>query len=362
MRRAAAPIAVGLLFCLAGGGFGAPPLYVAGIGLVLVGTAATIWVDGAARRARVIRSVGRSVVEEQAPLPITVSVVRGRIPLPGGGLRAWPGDSARPVPAATQATVATVVRFARRGRHRLGPASLMIADPLGLRTRTLTTASEELLVLPRIEPVRTIDAGAEASALARQVLSTPDAGTGDVDSLRPHRPGTPASRIHWPTVARTRNLMERSLTTDHAGGPVVVVDPRAPSSPEALDQAVRAAASLCAHLARHGGCALLLPGDRSPVQIDRGLRVFADAHSRLALLAPEDGPPQLGGLTSASAVLWVTAARVTAPPPGTLPAQTWYLISPHPRAGQPVHFTVAGCSGQLLAVDPASAKLPRAAA
>ena len=56
--------------------------------------------------------------------------------------------------------------------------------------------------------------------------------------------------------------MERKLISEADSRPLVVLDPRAPESPEALDAAVRAAASLTVHFAKRGGCGLLLPGDR----------------------------------------------------------------------------------------------------
>ena len=50
-----------------------------------------------------------------------------------------------------------------------------------------------------------------------------------MESLRPYREGAPASRIHWPTVARVGTLMERRLLADSDSQPLVVVDPTHPS-------------------------------------------------------------------------------------------------------------------------------------
>ena len=55
--------------------------------------------------------------------------------------------------------------------------------------------------------------------------------------------------------------------------------------------AVRAAASLCVHLAREGGCALLLPGDRRPVDIGHDLGAWPALHARLALVEAGGAPP-----------------------------------------------------------------------
>ena len=44
--------------------------------------------------------------------------------------------------------------------------------------------------------------------------------------------------------------MERKLISEADSRPLVVLDPRAPASPEALDAAVRAAGSLAVHFAQ----------------------------------------------------------------------------------------------------------------
>jgi hypothetical protein len=142
--------------------------------------------------------------------------------------------------------------------------------------------------------------------------------------------------------------MERRLVADGDQSPLVVVDPRDPSGSEALDQALRAAASLCVHLARDGGCGLVLPGDRRPARFDRELHGFAESHARLALLEPSAGAPPLRCLAGASTVLWVTAADGNAGALAQLRAPARYLVSPSPHPGWPVYFTVAGCSGQWL--------------
>ena len=72
-------------------------------------------------------------------------------------------------------------------------------------------------------------------------------------------------------------MVERRLSADADSAPLVVLDATAPPSEEALDQAVRAAASLCVHLAHRGGCALLLPGDRRPASIAGDLAGLAAA-------------------------------------------------------------------------------------
>src|SRR5680860_737120 len=172
--------------------------------------------------------------------------------------------------------VSVDVSFERRGRRLLEPGTLVIRDPLALAVREVTASGDdqhqELLVLPCVKPLLSADArgaGADGS------VGGPDAGGSraqlrgrlqrsaaelDIDGLRPYREGTPASRIHWPVVARSGEMVERRLSADADSAPLVVLDATAPPSEEALDRAVRAAASLCVHLARRGGCAAAVRG------------------------------------------------------------------------------------------------------
>ena len=99
----------------------------------------------------------------------------------------------------------------------------------------------------------------------------------EIDGLRPWREGSPASRIHWQSLARGAGLMERKLISEADSRPLVVIDPRAPASPDALDAAVRAAGSLAVHFARRTGCSLLLPGDRRAAIIEHDLLGLAGA-------------------------------------------------------------------------------------
>lgn len=343
MKRASGAFALGVALCLTAGLFAAAPLYVPGMALLLIAGVAAVWVWEAARGARVVRTLDRSSVPEGEALRITVQTFRRPVPIPGAELRAWARGPALPSPRRGPSTATDAVRLAGRGRHRLAPATLEIVDPFGLCRRTVASPADEVLVLPRLEPVELVelDGGPGRFGGAHAAVT---AGATEVDSLQPHRPGSPASRIHWPTVARTSTLMERRLVAEGERLPLLVVDPRDPASADALDRVMRAAASLCVHLAHRGGCALLLPRDQRPTQIDAQLSGFADVHARLALLGEEAGAPSTGSVTGAGTVLWLSAAA--APAWGTAPVR--YLISAHPQAHWPLAFAVAGCHAYRL--------------
>jgi len=348
MSRALVASLFGLLLTLTAAAFDSPSLYVPGTAFVLLGLGAAAWVSLAAHGAGLTRTLDARTVEEEQALPVHLEVRRGVLPPPGGEVVEPLLDHPLPALGAGARRVRIQVRFARRGRRWLDPTRLRIRDPLGLAERNLYAEAVELLVLPRIEaPSSAGDrtSGAHGVQTDGSALAVQGAEL-ELDSLRPYREGAPASRIHWPTVARSGTMMERRLVADADSRPLVVLDTRRPASEEALDAAVRAAASLTVHLARSGGCSLLLPGDRRPTEVDPELRSWPQQHVRLALIGAADSAPFAGRLERLGAILWVTAMAAAAPPPGLARAAAGarYLVTPEPMPGRPAAFSVAGCN------------------
>ena len=133
---------------------------------------------GARRRGgRVARArVGPGTVEEEHEWPIEITASTGMVPAPGGELVEPLVRGSLPMAGRSSRRMRVDVTFERRGRRRLEPARLVIADPLGLVERQVEAgAGQEVLVLPRIEPV--IAAGGGAGAAADAVVGAP-AGRG----------------------------------------------------------------------------------------------------------------------------------------------------------------------------------------
>ncbi len=320
-KRAAAVIGVGLSLLLIALLFDAAPLFVPAIALSLIGVAAPAWVWCSASGARAQRLLAAERVVEEQPLSATIEVRRSALGLPGAevidpftGSRLELSGPLSPFRGGRVANVKVVTRFPRRGLQTLAPPSLMIRDPLDLARveRVSDTPAQQLLVLPRTEPVRWLRAGGGRHFELPDGHSQAEAFAAvDVDGLRQYRPGTPASRIHWPAVARGAGLIERRLRADGDTRPLVVLDPRGSGPPELLDAAVRAAASLTLELARSGGCGLLLAGEQRVTAIDRELITWPAAYARLALV--QGGPlvraPALGPSTGRLGAMIYVAAR-----------------------------------------------------
>ena len=364
MRRAAGAASLGFAFAFAGATFDTASLYLPAVALVLLAAGAVAWVRLAALGADIKRIPGPHTIEEGQPYPLRLEVKAGVLPAPGGELTDPLLDEPVRIGGMSSRRVRIDVRFQRRGRRVLEPGTLVIRDPLALAVREVTASGheqvQELLVLPRVEPLLNADAG---GAGANGSTGGPDGGGArarlrgrlqgaaaelDLDGLRPYREGTPASRIHWPVVARSGEMVERRLSADADSAPLVVLDATAPPSEEALDQAVRAAASLCVHLGHHGGCALLLPGDRRPAPLAGDLSAWPALHVRLAVVQAAGTRPPLARARRAGAVFWVSA-RPDAPRELARAAfGGGWLVSPGAPANGKAEFTVAGCSGARI--------------
>jgi uncharacterized protein (DUF58 family) len=358
------PIATALLgggLCLVGGAFDSPSLYLPGVAIALLALLGAAWVVLAAGTARVVRRPGPATVVEDEPFKVRIEARLGWLPAPAGELTDPLLTTGARIAGRRRLSVEAVATLPRRGNVVLEPSVLTVSDPLRIcARRTVGPESPPVLVLPRVGPVTAVADGGASGAGRRDGLGDgagpagswrDDASDGlDLDGLRPYREGASASRIHWATLARRGEMMERRFVAERASAPLVVLDAAAPASAAALDAAVRATASLCVALARVDGVALLLPGDRRPIEIGHDLGAWGGVHKRLALV--EAGArPNLSGLGRAqSTLLWVSAADMASLPRELerLPMRARYLVAPTLPPGAVPTFQVAGCSGAIL--------------
>ncbi len=328
----------GLGLCLVAGALALSSLYVPGVALVLLALGAEGGMRLAARRVAVTVELDRDSVEEGEECLLRVRASGWPLVLGQGELQSSPGQPWQP--ARGRAAGAELrLRPRRRGEAVLGPAAVRFADPFGICASGRRSEVRRLLVLPRIESVPRADL--EALLGLSDPYGRREDGVG-AEGLRPYRPGAPASRIHWPSVARTGVLLERRADREAPLGAVMIaVDPRGAASTDALDEAIRATASLCVALARRGGCSLLLPGfpEARPVAAD--LSGWARLHAALAVL---EAGPELHWRASAGArlLIHVLARR---PEPGSAARHAACTLTPLPGPG-PVLASIAGCAVQ----------------
>lgn len=110
-------------------------------------------------------------------------------------------------------------------------------------------------------------------------------GGEDFYTLREYQQGDDLRRVHWPSSARTDQLMIRQLETPWQSRALVLLDVRNSSyeSQDAFEKAVSGAATVVTHLVGSGFDADLWAGDAEPIDATR----YTSAMERLALVQPD---------------------------------------------------------------------------
>ncbi|MGI6879514.1 DUF58 domain-containing protein [Microbacterium sp. gxy059] len=212
-----------------------------------------------------------------------------------------------------------------RGRHRIGPLRLLVEDPLGLaRARIRAGGIAELVATPAVidlDDVSAVEAGGESPdpRPARR-------GQGADDLIpRPYAPGDTMRRVHWRASARHGALMVRDEESDGARSAVVVLDltpaptsaPDAASllspSPDPMDVAVSAVASVAVHLGSRGFSVEVVDQALQPIgRVDEADPRGAGLLDALALVEPR---ALAASAASPEADVVVDVRTTGAPPP-----------------------------------------------
>lgn len=133
-------------------------------------------------------------------------------------------------------TVAYRLPALGRGRYRVGPLRIRLADPFRMLdlSRAFTTTAEFVVTpviddLPPAEPPRSDDVGGSAGSHSVGAHGADDAST------REYRTGDDLRKIHWRSSARTGNLMVRQEERPWRAVSTVVLDLRAAAHVDAGD-------------------------------------------------------------------------------------------------------------------------------
>jgi uncharacterized protein (DUF58 family) len=165
----------------------------------------------------------------------------------------------------------------QRGVFDLGPLGIRVSDPFGLVAQSTAVADRtRLTVYPQVDRIVPMPTTRGQDPLAGADHPHALAGGGDdFYGLRPYVMGDDLRRVHWPSTARTDDLMIRQDEMSWQGRATVVLDTRArTSNPEAFELAVSAAASIVSANWRHQSLLrLITTGD-----YDSG---FASGHSHV---------------------------------------------------------------------------------
>lgn len=171
-----------------------------------------------------------------------------------------------------------------RGVYRVGPARHMVSDFLGLAEVSSTSGPEDrLVVYPRVEVLSGFPVGrGQDPAMSASKPEHAQRGGEDFYTLRQYQRGDDLRRVHWPSSARTDELMIRQLETPWQSRALVMLDVRAQvyESDEAFETAVSGAASVVTHLVRAGFAADLWAGEAQTIDAGR----YSTALERLAIV------------------------------------------------------------------------------
>jgi uncharacterized protein (DUF58 family) len=164
---------------------------------------------------------------------------------------------------------------ARRGRHTWGAVTVSSGYPFGIvERRTALTASEEVIVLPRLGWLHRGRFLRHLRSLAVQPRHAPvrlpprshPAAQAEFHGLRSYRGGDSLRLIHWRTSARRGELMVREFEDEPSDNLLLMVDPALPAESdycgvplrEQFEEAVSLAATICWEWCRRRGDHLTL--------------------------------------------------------------------------------------------------------
>lgn len=173
-----------------------------------------------------------------------------------------------------------------RGVYQVGPTRATTTDPLAMAELSSEPGPiHRLVVYPVIEELRhfPIVRGQDSSVQASRPDHSHRRGE-DFFSLREFQSGDDMRRVHWPSSAKTDELMIRQLETPLRSRALVLLDVRAGAyeSSDAFEKAVSGAASVLTHLVGAGFDCDLWAGTPNPVDASN----YTAAMERLALVAP----------------------------------------------------------------------------
>jgi uncharacterized protein (DUF58 family) len=308
-RRGALLLSLGVLLLIGGRVFGLPNLYVLAAAALISVAAAVAYVRFTPFPLIVRRRISPRRVQLDATCRVDLEVRnegRRRVPSllaeePFGaeGVAASflvpalaPGEAAR---------AAYRVPTDRRGRYELGPLRLRLEDPFSLaHVERAGTGGGAVLVYPRIEALPGIPPAAghdpHSGALARTARSQGE----DFFALRPYEVGDDLRRVHWPSTARTDELMIRQVELPWQHRVSVLLDARrGVHDSSSFELAVSAAASILSGSADAGALVRLVTTAGLDSDFGSGPDHLEAGLAALAAVGPS-GPGGLRHFLSAS--------------------------------------------------------------
>jgi uncharacterized protein (DUF58 family) len=304
---------------------GSPVLHMVAVGLAILPFAAALFARWSRLRLRVRRRLSDQRVSPGQRVTVELEVenlshVWTSFLLLEDGIPRPLGRPARLViaglpPRGKQRAAYGLVAEAR-GRYSLGPLTIDVSDPFALtKLRIGFDHRDDLVVTPEIERLdpgpSSPFGGANGLSLARHLFRTGE----EFYTMRPYQEGDDLRRIHWPSVARSGQLMIRQDESTRRSTGVIFLDTREAAvgsthSP-GFEKCVSAGASVAALLGRYGFSLRLATSQIPPTTMseEQLLEILAGiGHVTTRVLSP--GLGRLRSVASAD----TTLVAITAPP------------------------------------------------
>lgn len=233
-KRGFSLLALAAAFYLGGRLFGTYELYLLALSLTVFLAAGWLWTLLSGRKAVVEVRVDPPTAVAGDSLEVRVGVRNGSLlPLMGcevvvslraSGAEDVVVESPLVLPRRTW-TTAHLSQPVWRGVYELEQPVYVLTDPLGLaQVKRRVEARPQVVVVPRIARVEGFNAAAGRLLGIGDLGGRGSRGGGEFRSIRPHQPGEPLSRIHWPSTARLNALMLRELEDAPRANGMVVLD------------------------------------------------------------------------------------------------------------------------------------------
>ena len=215
-------------------------------------------------------------------------------------------------------TVRYTVLPQTRGRFRIGPLTLDATDPFALtRKRLQFEDRDELIVTPTVEDLRIPTQPAAGQSFGSSRAMHLFRSGQEYYTMREYQTGDDLRRIHWPSVARTGDLMIRQDESSRRASGIVFLDNRSgglgKEGTPGFEKAVSVAASIGVLLIREGFRTKVATAGIAPHPIAED--TFLDELSALSDVQVRSLGPALSNLR-ASAAADASLVFVSAPPEG----------------------------------------------
>jgi uncharacterized protein (DUF58 family) len=280
-KRGWSAFGAGLAFWIAARFIGSDDLHMVAVGLTVLPFLAALFVQWNRVRLDIHRHLSSPRVHASARVVVSVDIKnQGSITTPflllEDKLSPALGKPARlvaaGVPPGARQRVSYSVVTRNRGRYTIGPLSITITDPFGLAmVRMQTTAKNDLIVYPAVEDLEPWTLGMQGAGAGESTVRHLFRSAAEFYTMREYVTGDDLRRIHWPSVARTGQLMIRQDESNRRSMATIFLDNRTSAmgsnASPGFEKGVSAAASIGRLLIQAGFAVYLGTLDAEPTLV-----------------------------------------------------------------------------------------------